>query len=64
MKTRVIGNYSHQLRETFVKSGSANPHAVVGGGVDHAIHKAAGAELLKARKKIGDIAAGTAAITR
>lgn len=42
---------------------SANPRAIVGGGVDRAIHQAAGAELLAARKKIGNIAAGTAAIT-
>ena len=42
---------------------SANPRAIVGGGVDHAIHQAAGAELLAARKKIGNIATGTAAIT-
>ena len=42
---------------------SANPRAVVGGGVDGAIHRVAGPELLAARKKIGDIATGTAAIT-
>ena len=42
---------------------SANPRAIVGGGVDRAIHQAAGAELLAARRKIGNIAAGTAAVT-
>ena len=42
---------------------SANPRAIVGGGVDRAIHQAAGAELLAARKKIGDIPTGTAAVT-
>ena len=42
---------------------TANPHPVVGGGVDRAIHKAAGPELLEARKKIGDIATGKAVIT-
>ncbi|MBR1760585.1 MAG: macro domain-containing protein [Schwartzia sp.] len=42
---------------------TANPRPVVGGGVDRAIHKAAGAELLVARKKIGDIATGKAFIT-
>ena len=42
---------------------SANPRAIVGGGVDRAIHQAAGAELLAARKMIGDIATGTAAVT-
>ncbi len=34
---------------------TANPKPVVGTGVDTAIHNAAGPELLKARKKIGDI---------
>ncbi len=42
---------------------TANPRPVVGGGVDRAIHKAAGAELLAARKEIGDIATGKAAVT-
>ena len=42
---------------------SANPRAIVGGGVDRAIHQAAGAELLAARKKIGNIPTGTAAVT-
>lgn len=34
---------------------TANPHPVVGTGVDTAIHNAAGPELLKAREAIGDI---------
>jgi len=42
---------------------TANPKPIVGGGVDRAIHKAAGAELLAARKKIGAIATGKAEIT-
>ena len=42
---------------------TANPRPIVGGGVDRAIHKAAGTDLLAARKKIGDIATGKAAIT-
>ena len=42
---------------------TANPRPIVGGGVDRAIHKAAGAELLSERKKIGSIATGEAAIT-
>ncbi len=42
---------------------TANPRPIVGGGVDRAIHKAAGAQLLAARKKIGDIATGKAFIT-
>lgn len=42
---------------------SAHPTAGVGGGVDFAIHQAAGPELLTARMKIGDIATGDAFIT-
>lgn len=42
---------------------TANPRPIVGGGVDRAIHKVAGTELLDARKKIGDIATGKVAIT-
>ena len=43
---------------------SANPSPVIGGGVDSAIYKAAGAEkLLKDRKKIGSIDVGEARAT-
>ena len=42
---------------------TANPEAVIGTGVDSAIHKKAGRELLAARKKIGCIDFGEAAIT-
>ena len=42
---------------------TANPRPIVGGGVDRVIHKAAGPELLAARKKIGDISTGKAEIT-
>ena len=42
---------------------SAHPTPEVGGGVDYAIHQAAGPELIAARRKIGDIATGTAFIT-
>ena len=42
---------------------TANPRPVIGSGTDSAIHEAAGPELLEARKKIGDIAPGNAAIT-
>ena len=42
---------------------TANPHPVIGAGTDSAIHRAAGPELLSARKEIGDIAVGSAAAT-
>jgi len=43
---------------------SANPKPVVGSGTDTAIYKAAGMEkLLQERRKIGDIAVGSAAVT-
>ncbi len=43
---------------------TANPMPVVGYGVDAGIHAKAGPKLLKARQKIGNIAVGSAAITR
>lgn len=42
---------------------SANPKPVVGGGVDTAIHKAAGPALIEARRAIGSIATGEAYAT-
>lgn len=42
---------------------TANPRPVIGAGVDSTIHEKAGPRLLEARKKIGNIAVGTAAIT-
>lgn len=42
---------------------TANPQPVIGSGTDTAIHQKAGPELLEARKKIGVIARGDAAIT-
>ncbi|MGN0633556.1 MAG: macro domain-containing protein [Oscillospiraceae bacterium] len=42
---------------------TANPDPVVGSGVDSAIHKKAGHELLSARQKIGSIDFGDAVIT-
>lgn len=42
---------------------TANPEAVIGTGVDSAIHKKAGRELLAARQKIGCIDFGEAEIT-
>ena len=42
---------------------TANPEPVIGGGTDYAIHKAAGPELLKARKTIGEIYTGQSVAT-
>lgn len=42
---------------------AANPRPIIGYGVDSGIHKKAGDQLLLARKQIGDIAFGDAAIT-
>ncbi len=42
---------------------AANPRPQIGYGVDAGIHKKAGPKLLEARKKIGDLAPGEAAIT-
>lgn len=43
---------------------SANPHPIIGGGVDAAIHLAAGPRLFEARKKIGEIAVGEVRYSR
>lgn len=42
---------------------TANPDPEIGGGTDYAIHKAAGPELLEARKKIGEIHTGRSVAT-
>lgn len=42
---------------------TANPKPVIGSGVDAGIHRAAGPELLTARRRIGRIGVGEAAIT-
>ena len=43
---------------------TANPRPTIGAGVDAAIHKKAGPELLEERCRIGNIAVGTSAITK
>ncbi len=42
---------------------TANPEPLIGGGTDYAIHKAAGPELLEARKRTGRIGVGQSAAT-
>lgn len=59
--TIVRNNITNMHTDAIVNT--ANPHPVIGAGVDSAIHAAAGPKLLKARRQIGDIAAGQAAIT-
>ena len=43
---------------------TANPEPVIGGGTDYAVHKAAGPELLEARKMIGEIRTGQSVATQ
>ena len=43
---------------------TANPCPEIGGGTDWAIHRAAGPELLAARRKLGEIAVGCSAATK
>ena len=43
---------------------TANPRPIIGDGVDRRLHEKAGLGLLMARKKIGNIAPGEAAVTR
>lgn len=42
---------------------AANPEPIIGYGVDAGLHQKAGLRLLKARKKIGPIPVGQAALT-
>ena len=42
---------------------TANPRPVIGGGTDSALHAKAGPQLLEARKEIGDLPVGEAAVT-
>lgn len=42
---------------------TANPKPEIGAGTDSAIHKKAGPQLLQARREVGDISVGSAAVT-
>ena len=59
--TIVRNNITNMMVDAIVNT--ANPYPVIGDGTDRAIHEAAGDKLLEARKKIGAIAPGQAAIT-
>ena len=62
MPLEIVRNDITKLKVDVIVN-SAHPTPEVGGGVDYAIHRAAGPELIAERKKIGDIATGTAFIT-
>lgn len=62
MPLEIVRNDITKLKVDVIVN-SAHPTPEVGGGVDYAIHRAAGPELIVERKKIGDIATGTAFIT-
>ena len=49
--------------ETDAIVNTANPRPIIGSGCDAGIHKAAGPQLLEARREIGDLAVGEAALT-
>ena len=63
MPFEIIRGDVTQLRVDAVVN-AANPEPVVGYGVDAGIHKKAGPQLLEARKKIGPIPVGQAAVTK
>ena len=59
--TIVRNNITNMMVDAIVNT--ANPYPVVGDGTDRAIHEVAGPDLLEARRKIGSIATGQAAVT-
>ena len=59
--TIVRNNITNMRVDAIVNT--ANPYPIIGDGTDRAIHEAAGDELLAARREIGSIAPGQAAVT-
>ena len=62
MPFQIIRNDITKVRADAIVN-TANPKPVIGAGTDYAIHKAAGPELLEARRQIGEIPVGRAAAT-
>ena len=62
MPFEIIRNDITRVRADAIVN-TANPYPVVGAGTDTAIHKAAGPQLLEARKKIGNIEPGDSVAT-
>lgn len=62
MPFQIIRNDITKVRADAIVN-TANPNPVIGRGTDSAIHKAAGPELLEARKRIGVLTPGQAAET-
>jgi len=62
MPFEIVRNDITRMRTDAIVN-AANPRPIVGYGVDSGIHKRAGAQLLAARKRIGDIPFGDAAVT-
>lgn len=62
MPFEIVRNDITNMQVDVIVNG-ANPLPIVGYGVDTAVHQKAGAKLLTARKSIGEIAFGDAAIT-
>ena len=62
MPFRIVRNNIAEVTADAIVN-TANPRPVIGAGADTAIHDGAGPQLLEARKKIGDIPRGGAAIT-
>lgn len=62
MSLQIVRNdITHMAVDAIVNT--ANPRPVIGAGTDSAVHKAAGAKLLEARKRIGQIDRGDAVMT-
>ena len=62
MSFQIIRNDITNMRVDAIVN-TANPYPIIGRGTDSSIHKKAGPQLLQARKAVGNIAVGQAAIT-